>query len=215
MHIRPLLGLVLLALVGCPSRSGTTAATSSATPPTASTAETTPPASATATASAATSAADAGSSGPAWLTAALRAPTPQANAAKTERSKVSPFRDDAAIDALLDKVAAAPATAAGLRAAAKLLEDGKGTGQTKMVWAGSGTAPAGSMLHAGGVALLADLVTRACSAAPHDAAIGKAVNEIPIPAMYSSVLDKSQMNRDRDALRGAGSGCGMVQESPF
>ncbi len=108
---------------------------------------------------------------------------------------------------------AQPATAAGLRGAAKLLEDGAGTG-TKGDWQGSGTSPSARTMHDVGIALLIDLVTRACAATPGDAAMGKAVESIPIPPVYSSVLDRATMDRDRDALRVAGAGCGLKSNRP-
>ncbi len=148
------------------------------------------------------------SKGPAWLDAATRAPEPLATRATNEHARGSPFRHDDVIDPMLDRVAAQEPTAAGIQAAAKILKDNAGAGGDPK-WSGSGNSPAGALIHAAGVALLADLVARACAKNPKDAAIGRAVETIATPPWYTSVVDHAQEERDRDALREAGAACGL------
>lgn len=197
--------IVLLLCLGCPSKpSPSTATTATATSaPSVATADVPSVAPVAPSASAAPVVA-----GPKWLDAAARAPKELADAAKSEYSKGSPFRHDAQIDAVLDRVASQEPSGAGLRAAAKILEDNSGAGGD-MSWAGSGTSPAGALLHAAGVALLSDLVIRACAANPKDSSLGPAIESLPLPAVYSSVRDTAQTDRDRDSLRAAAAACGV------
>jgi hypothetical protein len=203
--------LVLLALVGCPSNPAPVGGISSAVVTVSSAAPSAPVVDApSALPSVSASAAPAG---PKWLEAAARAPAQYANAAKREYENGSPLRHDQQINALLDLVAAQDPSSTGLRAAAKLLDDGKGAG-ADMNWTGSGNSPAGGLLHAAGIAILEDLVTRACAANPKDTAMGRAIETIPLPATYGSALDTAAMGDDREALRVAAAACGVKPKAP-
>ncbi|GEM_PF-3832838 len=78
-----------------------------------------------------------------------------------------------------------------------------------MNWTGSGNTPSGVLLDTAGVALLSDLVIRACAANPKDAAIGPAIESIPIPPTYTAVVNRAAMEADRDSLRAAAAACGV------
>lgn len=147
---------------------------------------------------------------PRWLSAALRAPPPLAQAARDARRAPRPRapKSPAAVDAVLDEVAQQSASAAGLRKAAQLLHEGA----PKLAdpsWAGSGTAPWAMWLHAGGIAILADLAQRACAASPGaDKDVLKAIDEIELPPIFNSGgVDRAAMDVQRGRLRAAASGC--------
>ncbi len=206
--------LALLLAVACQDKRPTSSPASTETAPTPatsspssapSTTSSTSVTSAT-TASASSSAPPAKSVPPTWLAAAARAPGHLAADAKDEYAKTSPYRHDDAINEVLNRVAAEPATASGIRAAARILEDNGGVGGD-MQWAGSGSSPASMLVRAAGLALLADLVTRACATNP-SADVSRAIDTIPLPPHYNSVGRSENVARqDRVDLRDAAKRC--------
>ncbi len=148
------------------------------------------------------------SASPAWLAFAVRAPVigESARAARTGPAPKPPTL--AEIDALFDRMTKEPETADGLRAAAKLLEDGRPLASDRK-WAGSGSSPGAALLHHGGLALLVDLAQRACAAKPGDAAVGAAADTIPLPRIFNSGgSDRGTAARDRHIVQEAARACG-------
>lgn len=184
-------GLVGLCVVAACSRSATPSA------------EPAPSASATAA-----SASDDGTPAPAWVASARRAPAELAKPAIDSRDAPKWPKLRAKVDGILDDAAAQAATADGIRKAATILADGRASTRDP-AWAGSGTAPWAVWLHHAGLAILADLVTRACNAKPNDAAVVSAIDAIELPPLYNSGgVDRGRAAADRNALRRAGARCG-------
>ncbi|AKV03613.1 hypothetical protein AKJ09_10276 [Labilithrix luteola] len=145
---------------------------------------------------------------PAWL--AVAEPTPLygdlAHGVRIKRLQQPPNVSE--IDVLLNRVATQPATAAGIRAAAKDLADNEKLGADP-TWAGSGTSPGATILHHGGMALLVERTRRACANAKGNAEIGKAAAEIPTPPIVNSGgIDKAAVEQDRHVLLEAARDCG-------
>jgi len=185
---------LLATTIACSKSSGTAATTSSASPAPSMSA---PPVAAS-------------SGSPAWLAFASRAPTygEQARTARAGAARKPPTL--AEIDALFDRMTKEPETAAGLRAAAKMLEGGKPLASDP-TWTGSGTSPGAKLLHHGGMALLVDLTQRACAANAGDKEIGKAADSIALPSIsHSGGVDRGAAERDRHAVQEAARACGAT-----
>jgi hypothetical protein len=146
---------------------------------------------------------------PKWLTRAERAPPSLAKDARDVRLDPRDFPSNAAaIDAVLDDVAAQDASGAGIRAAAGILS-GAPPKLNDPRWAGGGGSPRWAIwLHYGGIALLADLAQRACAAHAHDASVLEAIDAIELPPITNSGgIARAQMNEARAHLRGAAAAC--------
>jgi hypothetical protein len=160
------------------------------------------------TTSAPSTSSTAGSGAPAWLAEARGAPL---YGGLAQNARLGPGRRPAtlaAVDASLDEVARTPSTAIGLRDAAGILERARTT-TFDPNWTGSGTSPAGALLHHGGMALLVVHAAVACSGSKGDAAVGRAAAEIPLPPMFGSGgPDKNAVEQDRHVLLEATRACG-------
>lgn len=145
---------------------------------------------------------------PAWVAAASRAPAALAKPALESRETPRWPKLRAKVDAILDDAATQAATADGITKAATILKEGRAS-TTDPTWAGSGTAPWAVWFHHAGLAILADLVTRACAAKANEAAVVSAIDAVDLPPMYNSGgVDRGRMATDRNALRRAGARCG-------
>lgn len=148
------------------------------------------------------------SGAPAWVASASRAPAELSKPALASRDTPTWPKLRAKVDGILDDAAAQAATVEGITKAATILKDGR-TSTSDPSWAGSGTAPWAVWFHHGGLAILGDLVMRACAAKPNDAAVVSAVDAIDIPPMFNSGgVDRGRMAADRNALRRAAARCG-------
>lgn len=149
---------------------------------------------------------------PAWL--AVAEPTPlYGDLARSVRvGRQQQPTNIAEIDVLLNRMAMQPATADGIRAAAKDLADHEKLGADP-TWAGSGTSPGAAVLHHGGMALLVERTRRACANAKGNTEIGKAAAEIPTPPIFNSGgIDKNAVEQDRHVLLEAARDCGAKPE---
>lgn len=148
------------------------------------------------------------SDAPAWIAFASRAPMygEQAREARTGSGPKPPTLAD--IDALFDRMTKQPETAAGVRGAAKMLEEGRPLASDPR-WAGSGSSPGATLLHHGGMALLVDLTQRACAANAGNKDIGSAADTVPLPPIFNSGgADRHAAERDRHVLQEAVRACG-------
>jgi hypothetical protein len=145
---------------------------------------------------------------PAWVASARRAPAELSKPALDSREAPKWPKLRAKVDGILDDAAAQAATADGIRKAASILADGKASTRDP-TWAGSGTAPWAVWLHHAGLAILADLVTRACNAKRNDETVVSAIDAIELPPLFNSGgVDRGRAAADRNALRRAGARCG-------
>lgn len=144
---------------------------------------------------------------PKWFASAARAPGALAQRANQLLVRGPRPRNAADVDAVLDQVAAQAPSAAGLRAAADLLQ----AAPTKLkdpTWAGSGTAPWALWLHHAGIAILADLAQRSCTSNDDAATIEKTVEALALPPIFNSGgVDGTAMAEQRERLRGAVASC--------
>lgn len=108
----------------------------------------------------------------------------------------------AAVTAVLDKLAVESATPEGLLAAGEIVAANEAAGADP-TWAGSGTSPAASALHAGTMAVFRGIVGRAAERARGDAdaavALIKAIRKVKLAPLFNSG-GRTSDDRDRSRL---------------
>ena len=134
---------------------------------------------------------------PAWLVSAKKNSGPIADEAVKARKDATKVDDEdrKAIDAMLDRASSSGANAAGVESAAQIIQEGEKLGKG---------ADAPRLARTGGMAVLADLVRRACDAKPNDSTVVDAIDRIKLP---------DEQNREK--LKMVAVKCGARMKEPI